>query len=75
MDIYSTHKVPFNVAVWARGHKFHPTAVQITRDLKSIAKIEEEYTELEQRKERAEQALRNTLARAEQHLKESPNGY
>lgn len=75
MDIYSSYRVPFNLAVWARGHKYHPVAVQITRDLKSIANLEAEMEAIERRKEEAEQALRTTLARAEQQLEGSTCGY
>jgi hypothetical protein len=75
MDIYSHHRIPFNLGVWARNHKFHPTAVKMARGLKLIAEIDQKMLDLEQTKEDAEQALRDALAEAEENLATSKHGY
>lgn len=33
MDVYATHRVPLEVAIYCRGHKFTPMAVALTRAL------------------------------------------
>ena len=75
MDIYSNHLIPFSLGIWARTHKFNPTAVQMTKDLQLIAKLDEESKLLERRKEAAEAALKATLLIAEQKLETTSNGY
>lgn len=75
MDIYSNHRVPFSIGIWCRTHKYSPTAVQLTRDLKLIANIDQQIKDLEAKRELADKALEATLIKANQLLESSSNGY
>lgn len=75
MDKYSDPRIPFNVGVWCRSHKFNPLAVSLSRGLQSIATRKAELEAAEIALEVAEQELKDTIALAEQELENSKNGY
>lgn len=75
MDIYTDPRIPFNLGVWARGHKFNVIAVQMTRHLQSITKIDGQIAALQRSKDAEQAALDTTLERARQELEGSKRGY
>ena len=64
MDIYSDMRVPFNVAVWARSHKYDKTAVQITRALLRLKEIKAQIEALEQEADHVEAQMQTLCAEA-----------
>ena len=57
MDIYTTHKIPFEIGTWARGHKFDITAVRLSRSLMKIERLHKELAALENQIDAADQEL------------------
>ncbi len=35
MDVYSDHMVPFDLAAWCRGRRFHPKAAELSKQLRA----------------------------------------
>jgi hypothetical protein len=73
LDVYSDLKVPFEVATWARGHRFNVVAVDIARSIKTLKAIAETRERLETQEEEIEAELRNHIALARKKM-ETGNG-
>lgn len=64
MDIYSDMRVPFDVAAWARGHRFNVVAVNIARDLKALEELRAHRDRLEQQEAEMETRLKSYIDEA-----------
>lgn len=73
LDVYSDLKVPFEVAVWCRGHKLNVTAVNIARALRGIKSVREQIAELEAQEANTEDALKFFIEEAQRKM-ENGNG-
>lgn len=40
MDVYSVLEVPFDVATWARGHRYSPVAVDIAKNIRNKEELQ-----------------------------------
>lgn len=57
-DALSDMRVPFEVAAWARGHKYNPTTVNILRKLSEINSATARMDAAERERDTAEGELR-----------------
>ena len=70
MDIYATHKVPFDLATYCRGHKFSLAAVELSKALKEMERVGKLVSELEAMNEHAQDRLDNALKEVRKKMNE-----
>lgn len=63
-DVYSDPRVPFDVATWARGHRFDVTAVGMTKKLVKLDDLKNKLAKLEDEIEQEEIALQTMVDQA-----------
>ena len=68
LDVYSDLRVPFEVAAWARGHKFNVVAVNISRDIKALNKLREDILALEKQEAEMEARLKTYFDEAKTRM-------
>ena len=68
MDLYSDMQVPFEVAVWARAHRFNTTAIGITRSLLRRNQLTAEMDRIEKEREEVEAELRAMCVEAQSKM-------
>lgn len=64
LDVYSALEVPFDVATWARGHRYSPTAVDIAKNLRRKAELRKELEATEKAIEETEATLTTLIEAA-----------
>lgn len=68
LDVYSDHMVPFDLAAWCRGRRFHPESVALARALQDKDAARKAVRDAEQALEAAEDAVRATVASLQAHV-------
>lgn len=71
LDVYSNLQVPFDIAVWCRGHKYSPTAVDIARSLKRQEALKQQLADIEDQIEREEEGLQSLVHTAREKMETS----
>lgn len=62
MDIYSDMRIPLDVAIWARSHKFNVGATKLTRAIQRVNQAQLALSQAQQSMEDAEEQLRAACA-------------
>lgn len=67
-DALSDMRIPFEVAAWARGHRFNPVTVNLVRKLREISDLTSTIEQAEKARDKAEAELRSLCETAKQKM-------
>lgn len=62
MDVYSSNRVPFDIAAYCRGHKYSPQAVKLARAVKARDAAFTEFMNLEAKIDDCDKAIHDAIA-------------
>jgi hypothetical protein len=68
MDAYSDHMVPFDLAAWCRGRKFHPKAATLAKTLRAKEEARAAIYAAERALDLAEQEVKAAVADLAAHV-------
>lgn len=68
MDVYSDHMVPFDLAAWCRGRKFHPKAASLSKALRDKEAARQAVYAAEAALDLAEQSVKSAVTELAAHV-------
>lgn len=68
MDVYSTNRVPFDIAAYCRGHKYSPQAVKLARAVRAREAAYQAFLDQEVKVDDCDRAICDAIAEVRQKM-------